>query len=500
MGVVAVFVTIVGALIPKRVILRGDDFGYIESVVATIQLGRLTPSEWLEPFNLVLPVMAAGVHTVLGNFWLATLGVSAAIATVNLVLMRAWLRPADLIGEWAILGIALFPVWLNKSVEFTCVPLGIALTLGALLAWRRKRRALFFVLIVIGVANRQSAVCLLALPAVAVFQTLRRERRIDLPLAATGVVVAALALALGQFLPATFAREVATERWHEEFSFGLFTANLMLGLIVLAAVRAGWAALRGEPLLIAWRENLARPYLPLALTLAGAYVVMSGTVDLLFELPGAGNLGPLVILFATFFGAWLSRWAVWPSAEVGGYVLIYVCLVSWRGLWWDYYFLEPALVLAGPALGTTVVTLGRLRRWIVGLMLAVGLGYAVVLSGFLRRADEKTVAYEQALRGQAIAIGEVSDAPFGFLGWKLFAAARARAPGGDGTRLVDFLKFVEGGRARWFDDQLWINREGARRSLHPSGEKWELPTTWSDRRLPLNNAEWREFLSRSERP
>ncbi len=492
-GVAAIFGVVVAALLPGRVILRADDFGYVESVVATLQHSRWMPSDWLEPFNVPLPLLSAGMHAATGNFWLATLGVSAALAITNLILLRAWLRPADAAGEWAVLAIALFPVGLNKTVEFTGVPLGIALLLGALLAWRRGSRGWFFALVLLGVANRQSAVCLLALPAIALVRTGRRERRVDAVLL-TGIgVVAGTALAMVLLLPATFARAVAAARWREEFSAMALLGNLALGAVMLAALRAGWAAWRGESLRAVCRENLARPALPLVFTLAGAWVVLGGGAELRCELPGAANVGPAFVVVATFFGAWFGRWRAWPPAEAGAFVVVYAALVAWRGQWWDYYFLEPALVLAWPAAAVTSDTGKRRPGWFAWTLLAASLGYAVALSGFLRRAEDKAVAYENALRVGTLSIREASDAPFGFLGWKLFAASRAR--GLEGARLADFLKYVEGGRAHWSAGALSVNRDGARRSLHPSGEKWALPADWRDRRLPLTNAEWRVWLA-----
>ncbi len=496
LGAVAIFAVVVVALLPGRVIVRGDDFGYVESVVATLRQGRWRPSEWLEPFNLPLPLLSAGVQAVTGNFWLATMGVCAALAGLNLVLLRVWLRPTDVVGEVAVLAVALFPVWLNKAVEFTGVPLGVALLLGALIAWRRGGRAWFFALVLLGVANRQNAVCLLALPAVALVRTWRTGRRIDWVLAAGSMIVVATTLALARWIPATFARDIAAARWREEFSVMALAANLALGVIVLAALHAGWAAWRGESLGAAWRENLARPAWPLVLTLAGAWIVLGEAVQLRCELPGAETAGPVIVVGATFIGAWFGRWRTWPPAEAVICALAYVGLVAWRGQWWDYYFLEPALVLAWPRATPAGATVARRAPWFVAALLATAGVYAVVLGGYLRRAEAKTVAYENALRARTLAITEASDAPFGFLGWKLFSASRGRD--GAHARLADFLKYVEGGRARWSEGTLTINREGARRSLHPSGEKWPLPPQWRDRPWPLTNAEWRVWLAAGE--
>lgn len=480
----------VAAILPRMVIVRGDDFGYLDAVVGTIRRGALMSSHWLEPFNLVLPAASAGAYAIGGNFWVATMGLVAAVALFNVALLRAWLRPGDLAGEVAVLGVVLVPVWLNKTVEFTGVPVGLAMTLGALLAWRGEKRWWFFPLVAIAVANRQSAVCLLVLPLVELARGWQRERKLDGWLVFGTLFVAVGTWWLTQAMPPTFARVINAARWREEFSIAGLLGNLALAGVMLAGVRAAWDALRGELSVAVFRENLARPWLPLAVTGLGAWVVLGDAAELLCETPGMERAGAAILVLATFGGAWFGRWRVWPPLEAVACAGAYALLISLRGRWWDYYFLEPALVLGWPA--AVVASRPLARCWPAGLLLACGVGYAVLLGGYLDRGARRVTDYERALRAEELTIVEATDAPFGFLGWKLFATARAR--GVADARLIDFLKYVEGARARWVDGRLVVDREGGRRSLHPSREKRPLPPDWCEPRFPLSNAEWAEFL------
>ncbi|MBI5690677.1 MAG: hypothetical protein HZC55_11340 [Verrucomicrobia bacterium] len=481
------------ALLPGRVLVRGDDFGYLETVVETVRRGAWTPSDWLEPFNLPLPILSLGLHAVTGNLWLATFGLNAAIFLSVYLLLRRWLRPATAGGELGLLALAVFPVWLNKGVEYTGVPLGVALTLAALLAWRRGRHRWFFAVVLLAVANRQSAVCLLALPVVELIRCWRTGRGLSRELAAGIALTAGATLALAGWWPVNFARVVAAARWREEFSATRLAGNLVLGVVILAGLLACWRGWHGHSWRAAVRANLARPALPLLLTLAGAWLVLGEPVVLACETPGWERAGSLLLVAATFLGAWAISWRFPLEPGFVACAGAYVALVAFRGQWWDYYFLEPAVVLLGAGDAGTASP-SPLTHWIRGAGMVALAVAAVFLGRFLQRTEQQIVAYESALRAGTVAITEASDAPFGYLAWKLFPTARAHPE--PQPRLTDFLRYVEGGRGRVVGDSIVVDREGGRRSLHPSREKRPLPPAWRGREFPLSAAEWRQYLER----
>jgi hypothetical protein len=487
------FLAVIAFLIPKLVMVRSDDFGYIESAAETIQSGRLTQSEWLGPFNVPLPLLSAGVFALTGNFWVATLGVIAALAATNFLLLRVWLRTNGVDGDVAALALALCPWWLSKAVEYTGVAFGLSMLLGALIAWRRGSRLVFFCVLLLGVANRQSIVCLIAFPACALARVWWQQRKIDPVLAIGTLVVVGLAAGLELLLPATFARQWVSAQARASFSPIHFAENMVLAAAIFAGLRAGWRFLSGESLIDEFRANIVKPLLPLALCLASAWIAVRGSSVIAAETPGLDRVGPLMVVAATFAGAWLNRWRPLPPVEIMLYLGLYAALVAMRGQWWDYYFLEPAIVLVG-ADSVNAVSSPRRGHWVGWtLLLVIDLAYAAKLHGWLRSSEATLVANERGLRAGTLRMAEVSEGSFGYLGWKLFAVAQQR--GLSGARLPDFLKYVEAGRTRTVDGVVMVNRKGLGRSLHPSGELWPLPENWRDRRFPLTNAEWVDFLS-----
>jgi len=489
---VVAWLVILAWMIPSRVISRGDDFGYLDCVVETVRTHRWAGSDWLAPLNLPLTLLSAGGYWATGNFYLSTYGINLVLGGLNLVLLARYLRPAiesDTLRWWTALALCLVPVWLNKAVGYTGIPLGVACTLAAWLAWRRRWLGCFFAAVIVGLLNRQSAVCLLAWPLVALVRGWRARTGVDGRLV-TGIFVT-LAVTAGATLaaPPSWAREVVNRQMPAALAVGQLGANLAVALVVLVAVKTWWEILGGEDVVQAWRRNLARPWLPLGCTLAGAALVLGKWGEVHWETPGMEAFGLVVLVAAIGSGAWLNRWDRWPAAEVLVFIGGYVALVLLRGVWWDYYFLEPALALLTAG---AVVTAGRAQRTgRLAVFLLLGLAGTIYLQRHIRDEERITVAYEQALRRGELWVSELSDAPFGYLGWKLFATARQSA---GATTLIDFLKYVEGSRARYADGAITVNRAGGRKSIHPSRERWPLPEGYVGRTFPLDNAEWRAFL------
>lgn len=483
---------------PTRVIVRSDDFGYIDSVVRKIQQGGWAQSDWLEPLNLVLPALSAALWRLGGSFYGATLGLAAAIALVNFWLLGRWLQPlfpAGRAGWLAWLGIALCPVLLNKTVEFTGVPLGLAFFLAALLAWRRRTPGLFFICVLLGAANRQSAACLLVLPAAEQLGVWRSGGRLDWRWVAGGLISAAVVAGLLLQVPVTFARELAVQH-RAERSVLQFGGQLLLGCGLMGGIAAVFAGLRGESArTTGWTRSAVGSAL-VWLGLGGA-LSLAGLADLACETPWLGRFGPVVVL-AAFVAA-----AAYPEAlrrvtpGALATVAIYGLLVAWRGVWWDYYLIEPALLLACAHVSPGSPTSPRLSLVVSCTLLAGSLLWLYPLGRQLRWAEPRVVAYEQAVRTGRIGITEASEAPFGFLGWKVFPALQQRAVAG--RYLSDFSKFIESGRSFYAQGTIIpVPAEPVRRSLHGSGELWPLPADYRPRPFPLNDAEWKAWLGARE--
>ena len=482
-------------LAPSHVIPRGDDFGYLDSVVDTVRAGRWVASDWLEPLNLPLAVTSSILYVATGDFYGSTVGLNLLIAFANLILLRFYLQPAigSSFATWLIaFGLCLLPPWLNKAVGYTSVSLGIACTLAAWLCWRRAWHGLFFACVLLGFLNRQSALCLLAWPVVGLFRQWQTEKRVHRGVAFGLIITLGIATAVVLSAPSSYAREIA--RPFERFSMKTFGANLALALVVLTSCNAVWSALSGAALAPIVRANIARPLLPLGCMSASAAIILSGWHGLLWESPEMDTFGLLVFAIGTAGGAWLNRWNTRFPPEVVLFVVGYAVIVSVRGTWWDYYFIEPVLALLGLPRETTALRWAR--GWRIGALLTGGTVSVILLKSHIVMAENKTVAYERALRAGEVRIVELSDAVFGYLGWKLFAIAQQRP---DAVALSDFLKFVEGSRAKYLDGVITVRRDAWRKSIHPTMEGWQLPADYVDRRLPLNNEEWKAFIYGSKK-
>jgi hypothetical protein len=486
---------------PRSVIPRSDDFGYLESVVNAIRGEWFAGSQWLEPFNLVLPVISAALYQLTASFYTATVGLIGIVALANFVLLWRWLRPVvslDWTGALAVLAVAIGPVSLNKTVEFTGVPLGWTFFLGALLAWRARAAGLFFCLVLLGFLNRQSIVCLLLLPCVHESWRWRRGERVEVRWIAGLVVTSAAVVAVMTGMPRNFARTL-TALHGSETSVLPRLSQALLGLGLLGGLAALWALLRGERPVRVGRADLQKWGPVIAWLALGVITVLIG-VELRCETPHLARLAPLVVVGAFGLSAAMPRALLGVEPAMLAAALFYGALVAWRGVWWDYYLCEAALLLAArradvmapvsrPVSGITAVAL-----------LLIGAVWLFPLRWQLRWAERQVVAYEPALREGRLAVSEISEAPFGYLGWKVFPAFVARGTTPD-VRLSDFLKFVETGRSYvQSGDVKLFPPEAERHSLHGSGELWPLAANYRPRIFPLNDAEWRAWLKNSTTP
>src|SRR5882724_8619932 len=111
-------------IIPKWVIVMNDDFGYLRSVIETVQHGRPWTDDWLEPWAFSLSAISALLFESTGNFYLATVGlqiVSAALLFYSLwrlLTARAVSSPGAVVVAFLIVT---FPTVFWKTLEFTAL-------------------------------------------------------------------------------------------------------------------------------------------------------------------------------------------------------------------------------------------------------------------------------------------------------------------------------------------------------------------------------------------
>jgi hypothetical protein len=198
--------------------------------------------------------------------------------------------------------------------------------------------------------------------------------------------------------------------------------------------------------------------------------------------------GVIVMLSAVLAAGFVDRTRTLPL-EALGYVGLMVTLLVIRGAIWDYYLIEPALVLVLRNDGCVCARGAKLLH--VATLAACGC-YAILLGRHIRLIEERFSAYELGVRSGQVQVSEASVAPYSWLGWKLFHYSQRRASAR--PDLADFLHYVEQGRSAVVGGRLVTFPSWSGRSIHPSGELWPLPAGYEDRRFPLSNEEWREFL------
>ena len=477
-------------LVPGRVTVRGDDFGYIESSAETIRSGHLMASHWLAPFNLLLPLLSWGIQLCSHNFWFATFGLMGAVAVLNVFLLQRWMIGY---GPLAVIGVIITPWFLSKSLEYNGMALGFAFTTAALLAWRAGYRTLFFLLIIVGSANRQSIICLLAIPCVEVIRKMHARERWPIVLMILIIAAGAMSWGWSYLVPLTHGRMQISRDHLADSRIVQRLGNITLGIVVCSGLRAGFMLLRGESAFQKIRDNVRQWVLPAVVTFLTVWLSWQVPVDLRCQTPGLERVEPLLLVAAGLVGAWLEDWRRLPPWEMLASVTLYIILVTVRGVWWDTYFVEPAIILAWPTQVVKPESRGCLYKCI---LVGAGLAYSIALGIIFRRSEAKLLAYEDAIREDKLTITMASDAPFGWLGWRLFYYSRTQHPE---AKMSNFLEFVQAGRSRFRGGQLQIFPSTITRSIYRTGERWSL-YDYKDRPFPRDNEEWQQYFTKWELP
>lgn len=217
--------------LPADVAVLNDDFGYLRSIVETLQRGRPWTNDWLEPWAASLSVLSALLFKLTGSFHVATQGLQAVCAVVAVAGAAALWRDRGLSPvKSAVAGLLLvsFPTVLWKSVEFTGLVLYLPCLFWAIWAAGRRQWGVFFVAWLIACASRQSAVTWLVLPAWACVVGALRGGKWRRP---AWVLVGAVGwlVALRGFMNQTQSQALLTERWTERVMAGHAGPILVLG-------------------------------------------------------------------------------------------------------------------------------------------------------------------------------------------------------------------------------------------------------------------------------
>lgn len=453
---------------PGLVLVLNDDFGYLRSILHTLEHGRPWTDDWLEPWAASLAGLSALVFRITGSFSAATQGVQAVAFAAAWFFGGRLLRrrevPAWAAAVLALLGLT-FPTILFKAFEYGSMVLSLPCLLAAVWLAERRNWAAFFAVWLLAVSTRQSAVAWLALPAWAAFSAWRARDGRD-PLAwrrPAFVVVAGIAAyaGLAAVMNETYAQRVMTgamwSQWNwtgagrvlaqaaAVFALGAGLAGLVQGFVWTAAV-----AVPARPWFRGVR-NVAVMILALFLFLDPRTLL--GLEHSLFNGPaGQRYLWAIGALAAA--GWWRGRFQFRTELVIAAAAA--ALLVSLRSAVWDYYLADVALLAAlsvVPASGLAASAAGR-PRWVWAERAAVAVLVvvpAVWHAGFVRDlkrlfdGQAAVVALcESSLRAGRITPAQLSLAPFGFQGWHLYPHF-VEHEGARGAFIAEFTGYVAPG-------------------------------------------------------
>lgn len=342
---------LVYACLPANVVPIDDDFGYLRSVIKTIQHRRPWTDDWLEPWAASLSSTSALLYVVFGNFYFATYGLLAALAATSFYFCAKLLeRRTSLWFSLVTTTIALtFPTIFWKEIQFTGMAIYIPCLFGGLWAYDQKRWAQFLLFWSIAIGSRQSAITWIALPLFATFTATRTNRAhyadkaVWLPAVTAGAGAALFGLlALG--MNKTHAQTVITDHLLDKFSLGSSAMICAIGvgiILVMAGLGTLFSTLSSSEATrsIHFRQPVVRVILALLVVVVLAvdprwrllweHTILSGTIGLLY-LRTVAILGLL---------GWMIQGTP-RRIELVACAAASLALLSIRGQPWDYYFFD----------------------------------------------------------------------------------------------------------------------------------------------------------------
>ena len=434
--------------LPQTILLRNDDFGYFDNFVKSLSLGKIVTSDFLEPHAAAHTLLSVSVYRLTHSVWWASYGM---LYLTNLVLWFTLWRLAarkesPLVGAWIATAILCFPLVFAKSLEFTSIPLYWVGFFSFLLLWKNRPLAAGLAFAV-AYGSRQSALALLVLPGLdilrCIFLSQPNRLRNALVSSSTVLIIFCLlfAFALTSYMNVTFAQANITRVIFQNFRWGPFVSTLLaFALFYFASLGLSLALdrVRRQGLLDFLRPMLKEPSRWIVFALFS--LIMTLTIKpwnnwLGLDMAYLGAIphvdffifvGLLVFSFVLPLGRSLYDLPYLGLAAVVG------LLYSLRNVIWDYYTIE-ILILGALSLNLSPPSLGHrankrtvnFRRFfpaicIVAIYFLMTLVYALALKGLNEKIWLRSKLYEQAIRSHRISIHEVSNAPFGYLGWKLF--------------------------------------------------------------------------------
>ena len=419
-------------------LVRMDDFGYLRGIIATLVQGRPQTDAWLEPYSATLSSLSAAAYLLSGNLSLSTWGLQSLFVLGNAALLYRLFRFRFDAGVSALLALVVStqPGYLHKCSEFAGNASTVTFVLLAFWAYLRGWWAWFFAAAFLAFANRQNSVALLALPAFHFLRGRTPDSESAEPgpdnagrwtLAAYGLVFAAAALFLHSRMNRTVAQEYGIYAGMDAGKAAAILHTQIFGILSGLACLSGLGLLMGENAVANVKANIRRPLAPLAFTcvlwllpffwslpLVSFLTPLIGSLDKGFLLQKLLLVGIPILLWLLDY-----RHLNWdgPFCLFAGYTF----LSGMRGYWYDFYLMDVALAALFFRLTREAPSsMGPWASRAAMLLIAVNIAWAYGYKIFSDKQMLSVVVYEKLERAGKVPVEEMTDATFGFLGWKLF--------------------------------------------------------------------------------
>lgn len=510
--------------------LRYDDFGYLQSVIETLERGRPHTHDWLAPYTAASSTLSALAYRVTGDFPLSTWGLQAAFVLANFILLYRILRTRLPPGPsaWLSLLIASQPIYWYKCAEFGGNIFTFTFVLAAFWAYLHGRWALFFAAAFLAFANRQNSVALLVLPLYHILRDGKGARKAFLVagLLAFAIGGAGLHVAMNR----SFAQVHSIYGGIDRTMAAGIVKSIFVGIYIGLAYLSFFRWLLGSRALENLRINLRKPWIPGAATVLFACIPMAGSLPLVdFQAPFIGSLDhahgiqyALIVIIPALL--WILDWRALRFDAAFCLCGAYIVLTSMRGFWFDIYLLDVGLaVLVFVLRGEPLPGPGKPSLAFILVLLAAHLGWAY---GFKIMSDKNALSnqvYEKLERLDKVQVENMTDATFGYAGWKLFDYSRDNEPF---TQFAGFLRHIHKDRVvletelpwrrefkRGAPDGAEILEQGAApigffhlryrvMDLH-AGEDWSIAQgrflsldveKYREKIFPLNRKEWSDYI------
>lgn len=420
-------------------LVRMDDFGYLQGVIETLAQGRPQTHAWLEPYTATTSSLSALAYLITGNFPLSTWGLQSLFVLANVVILYRLFRFRMEVGTstFLALAVATLPVYWHKCSEFGGMAMTVTMVLLALWAYLRGRWAWFFVAVFLAFANRQNCIALLALPAYHFIWYKVRDPGSRLPsgpengsrwsLAIGACAFSIAALLLHSRMNHTVAQAYGIYAGMDPGKVSAILHTQLFGIFSGLAFLSGFGLLMGERPGKNLLANLRKPITPVALTLVFWLLpVFWGFPLISFLTPLIGSVDRSFFLQKILLG--LIPALIWALDFKlirfdGPFCLFaaYTFLSGLRGYWYDFYLMDVALAALFYRL--TRESPFAISSWAKAVTVALIAGNIIWAYGYKILSDKQMLSvsvYEGLERAGKVPIEEMTDATFGYLGWKLF--------------------------------------------------------------------------------